>query len=449
MRSPLGDVAVEGQVQNRRVVRVRGEIRRCSALLLVGLLVLSVAVFILGDESLGSGSDYQRFYRPVAESVVEGRGLYTEAGEVAARYPPGYPLALAPSFAAADALGVSHDRAAQFVSVVATAVSAVLLYLLLLRFLPRDVAFLGALLAVLNPLTVWYGKNPLSEPLFGLALLSCLLAFSGVFPDRATPLWPALVAGTLAGWAALIRPIGIGLLVPLMLVVFIRESGRGVRRPLAVSALLLVGVLMVVLPWEAWVYGETNDIVPLSTGGAVSVRDGLTFGVHPDEEVGTIWIPADLDQLMADASAEHEQLDSISGITGFLADQARENPAGVLELVSYKAARSWYGTEALNREPFILALQLATGLLAAYGMLLAHRTGRGGRDLLLLVIPVSLYFWLMTVAALSIVRYMLPIVWLLAGFVGLAVASLASGAYPSLGRRFELRADPVGSSTRG
>ena len=412
---------VVDEVERRRTWRA--EWGRCVLLFGISLLLTGVAAIAFSGFATDGGTDYRSFYRPVGESIASGDGLYVD-GEPAVRYPPGYPLALAPTFMVADAFGVSYDSAAQALSVVATGLSVVLVYVLMRAFLSIRTAFLAALFFALHPLTVWYGKNPLSEPLFSVVLLLALVAFVPAFRNRTSPLWWAALAGALAGAAALIRPIGIALVVPMLVTVALRQWGWGWRRPFLVSGLIVAGVAAIVVPWELWAHQETGDVIPLSAGGPVSIRDGLTFGVHPDREIGSIWLPGDLHELMDDALESDGELGSLSGIWNFGRSQITENPAGLAELAAYKTVRAWYGTEALNREPFIAALQVVMAVLAVYGMVLASRMGRNGKDLLLLSIPMIIYLWAMTMTALSIVRYMIPAIALMMGFVAIAVVAI-------------------------
>lgn len=101
-----------------------------------------------------------------------------------------------------------------------------------------------------------------------------------------------------------------------------------------------------------------------------------------------------------------------------------EEPSGVLELFWWKARRAWYGTDVQRPiEKWILLIQSVYLLLAAAGTVLIWRTGRRGREWIILAGFVVIYFWAMTTIALSILRYMTPVMGLL--FPSVAVALLA------------------------
>src|SRR5215468_6147122 len=77
-----------------------------------------------------ANSDYIGFYEPVARNVLAGRGLVRHDGYPAVRYPPGFPIALAGIYGAAEWLDVSEAALLKMMAAGSMAMSTVLLYLL-------------------------------------------------------------------------------------------------------------------------------------------------------------------------------------------------------------------------------------------------------------------------------------------------------------------------------
>ncbi|MCG8460411.1 MAG: hypothetical protein MI919_29365, partial [Holophagales bacterium] len=184
------------------------------------------------------------------------------------------------------------------------------------------------------------------------------------------------------------------------------------------AAVLAVGLLCqaaILLPWEAWMWRQTGKLMPVSSGGRLSLLDGLTISIkpgrlgRPDLGPGTV-------ELQQDLQAHRRQIDGPLDAAAFLGRKAREEPGPVLRLLAAKAARSWYATDSLRFERWILLLQIPYLLLAAAGTWLWVRQRAADRERVADLVTVAVfvvYFWGMTFLVLSILRYMLPAMALL------------------------------------
>lgn len=405
--------------------------------------VFVVAVFVLGaflavaPQSLRpneSYNDYEVFYRPVAENLIEGKGYVNDQGVPELHNPPGYPLILAAVFVVARTLGVSQSTALTWSTVLTVACCAVLIFLIAREFLSQDWAVLAALLYVTYPIALVVASYRFSEAPFSLVLyLAVLVMVRAMRPGRRTALW-LLGVGGLLGYAALIRPAAFGLFV--VFVVALWFWGQGTRRRrLAHAGLIVAGTLIVILPWEAWVVARTDKMILLSTAGKDSVIDGLTVTFRPEDESGTVAMPSDLKHLMREAAEQQESFRSYSDIGRFLARTARERPVAIVELGVFKAIRAWYGTNALKWESLILAVQIPYLTVLTAGLVAGLRRGGETRRVAVLVLMCVLYSWGVTMVVLPIVRLMSPMLGLTFPFGALAVASL----WERLGARRALR----------
>ena len=212
----------------------------------------------------------------------------------------------------------------------------------------------------------------------------------------------------------LVRPIAIG--VPLVLACAILAWGQGPwGRRVALGGALLSGALLAVLPWEVLVFQRTGQLIPLSTGGPPSIRDGLTFAVHPQKAYRQPRaVPADIRAVQMAVLERYPRLNSVGAIAEVVFEQACQRPLAVFKFVAWKAARAWYGTDTGRWEWPILVIQLIYLSMIAAGAVIASRSP-DTRGLALIPAAVIAYFWVMTVATLSILRYMVPAMGL--GFV--------------------------------
>ncbi len=99
---------------------------------------------------------------------------------------------------------------------------------------------------------------------------------------------------------------------------------------------------------------------------------------------------------------------SLPDTAAVLFEQFEERPAAVAGLILVKILRSWYATDSHRMEGLAAAIQFPyLGLIGWTGWRAWKRGGRS-KSFALLALLATLYSWTVTVAALSIVRYMVP-----------------------------------------
>lgn len=388
------------------------------AVFLLAMLVSAAFWAILPSEYReNQSSDYSNAYEPVARAIAAGRGIVTPEGELATRYPPGFSLALAGVFRLGDALGVSDETMLLAFRLLCAGLSAVLVYALARLVWSPRLALLPALAWLSYPFFLWLTKQPNSEVPFVPVLYGALYLFWLAVARRATGprAWALyLLAGGLVGAAMLIRPAALGLSIVLAAVLFLcagREVNRRAR--LGYGGLVLIGSLLVVLPWEAAVYARTGEIIPLSSGGAMTIHDGLTFLAVPKEYRREVAIPEDVAALGWAIHERRRETDTTGGVLRVVAEEAQRAPAAFGKLLLIKVARSWYGIDSRILEIPTMALQVVYLALIVWGGLFARRQGgllwrmTAGNWLIVL------YFWGMTLLVVPLLRYMVPVMGLL------------------------------------
>jgi 4-amino-4-deoxy-L-arabinose transferase-like glycosyltransferase len=417
----------------------------------VALFVLAVAVAALFWSLLpaayreNQSTDYTSSYEPVARAILAGRGITDATGETATRYPPGFPLLLAGTWALGRAVGLSDAAALLAFRLLCTGLSAVLLYALARLVWPIWGALLVGVVWAAYPFFLWITKQPNSEVPF-IPLFFATLFFFWLAVLRRPRAWPLyLVAGGLAGATMLIRPAAVGLGVVLAILVLILARPASRRARLGFATLLLAGNALVVAPWLGGVYAATGEIIPLSSGGTVTLKDGLTFLVVEKEYRQDVAVAADVAALQREFQRRRSEMTSTGKLLAVVLDEARQTPLAFARFTLIKAARSWYGIDSRTFEGPALALQAAYLLLIVWGsvavFLPRFRLALGQPDEVRRLVAgnwlIVAYFWAMTMTAVPLLRYTLPVM----GPLFVALPAVYISLRPLLARRRPL---PVG-----
>lgn len=358
--------------------------------------------------------DYQNYYKPAGQALAEGDEFTTPAGSPAVRYPPGFPVLIAGLFLLEDVSGLAYDTLLSACLLLCGGITAALVFKTADLLWGSFWALLVALVWITYPIALWSAKQPNSEVPFMAVFCISFYVFLRAYLQKDTRPWPYVIAGVGAGVAMLIRPaaIAVGVLMSLMLMWRLRDQLMAGRLKLAGA--LLVGNIVIVAPWQVWVSRETNQFVLLSTGSVPSVLDGLTFAVvNPESKREEIALPSEVEAVQNDILKAEKRPESFGDIGTILFTQLKERPGGVLQLLLIKIARSWYGTDSMRLDHYILVLQLGYLALIGGAAWITFRRDNPARAALLPILVLTLYFWGMTTLVLSTVRYMLPALALL------------------------------------
>lgn len=420
-------------------MRLRGLSESVSDGLLVALAAALVSgsflLFVAPRVPRPLPPDYLNHYSPLAHSLLNGEGYRNDSGQPALVYPPGYPLILAGLFYVSGATGMGHAATLGMFNVLCGMGIAVVFFCIGKSLFGRRVALIGTLILITYPLYVWLVRFPCTElPFMLLFFTAVFFVLRGII--RKSPLEaPSFAAGVLIGAGSLIRPFALLISLPMLPVLWLSSDRRSVVKRLMPCGLLLLGNFVAVLPWEAWVYKESGLLIPLATSLRTSMLDGLSrLDTRPDLPGQVLPIRADVHTFLQDIGRRSEELGSPMAIGGLLLRELISKPATVLKLLILKAARALYGTDSQRLEQPVALLQIPYCLLALFGARLAWRSGIHGRRFLGLLVPVVLYSWGLTIAVVSTVRYMVPMLGLSAILVGLSLSALVDRVFPRVGR---------------
>jgi hypothetical protein len=408
---------------------VRSSRARVAALFF-GAVLITVALWsVLRGSSLSAdSSDYKNFYDPVAAAILEGRGV-TLGGIPATSQPPGYALLLGATRGVNRLLGLSDAAALLVLNLISIAASAVLLYEIAALLVGPLASATAYAMWISCPFLLAISKAGLTELPFCALLYAGLFFFFRFVWAGKLRRGQAVATGALLGCAMLVRPIAIG--IPVLLVVLLAFAKRtgDLKIRLRFMAGMAAGCLLLVMPWETWVFARTHQWIPLSTNGVRSMRDGLTYAVNPKQYRARIPVSPGVKEVQLAVLQKGTDLGSMGDIAALLWEQWRERPWAVTGLLATKAARSWYATDSGRFDRYILLIQAVYLLAGIVGGLLAVRDRRM-RVSLAPVAALIGYFWAMTTAFLSILRYMVPAMGLvfLVTAAGVDLAVKARGA---------------------
>ena len=377
------------------------------------LVTLLFRIALPAEFDIGEGTDYTGYYKPVARHLVRGYGLTDSNGNPYAYYPPGFSFLLAGSFEVARVLHVPEDHILSAVTLGCVGVASVLLFTFAKSLWGATPALVSAIIWMTYPPLLWLTKHPNSEIPFLVFFYLAWVSFWKLMRQERR-LLPVFFSGVLLGLAMLIRPIAIGAGFAMSFAYYLLAKEIRPRSRILVVTMLLAGNLVMVLPWELWVYSKTAKIIPLSLNGIPSLIDGLTFAVDHDNS-RTIEVDRDVKELMDSIhlAASKTMAMSLRDIATLLIDEFVARPVTVAKLFALKFIRAWYATDSGRFEMPLLVVQAIYISLIVSGSLIAWRLGGAARDAVVFAWVIALYFWTMTIIGLSIARYMVPAMGLL------------------------------------
>jgi hypothetical protein len=181
-------------------------------------------------------------------------------------HPPGYPMVIALIYK----ISGNSDRALRLFQIACEAVTAVLIFLIAARLIPRGAALIAALLAAVAPQLAFRSLVLLPETLSALPLVAAILLILKAVEDRS--IRKMFLAGGLIGVSCWLRPDVLLLpffLCATLMLLFPRCQRR--RNALA----LIGGVVIVIAPLTIRNALVFRSFVPISLGTGVTLSEGI------------------------------------------------------------------------------------------------------------------------------------------------------------------------------
>jgi len=387
--------------------------RKLILVLIFTISILSCLAFLLFFKNIGPvehgmpGSDYLSYYRRVAESISQGKGIPIKE-YFATAYPIGYPLILSGLFSISNLLNIDRLELIIVFNVFATAFAACFLFLFVESIFKKKIALMASFLWLTYPFNLWLIKNPNTEVPFILIFYLALWLYVLAIKKHSSKLF--LVVGILIGFMSLIRPTSIFLPIPLIFLIFFLIKNCPFRKKLLFSLILLISYIVIILPWIIYIYLNIGKIVLLSTvvGHYWVASASITFIVDVPKMRGeAVLLPNDVINLINDFKGEN--IRSSLNIASFFLEELISRPITVFKLMIIKMARSWYATSEMWWEKEILSIQLLYLISAISGIILWLERKKEMLIHLIFPLVIVFYFWVITTTVLSILRYMIPV----------------------------------------
>ena len=386
------------------------------------VIIHTTCLFLAPDEIIQTDvSDFRKKYAPAATSILNGNGYVLQPGrDLYTGSPPGYPLWLAGIHRISGETTVAPGPPIRFVNVITLGIAAVFLFLIAeLMTTSTTAGTLTAFLWATYPLLLWIVPLPVSEIPFILFLyIGVWYTLSAIQRNRL----PGFFGGGLFfGIAALVRSIGIIVTPAVFTVLIVAVSGNWKRKLLA-GSLLITGLTLSVLPWEAYVYHETGNLIVLSSGGGAALEGGVTYFLRPQAQAAGVRPSEDVVDVMTRARQTWRQSNrSQTALREFLLNELIENPVPFLKIARMKMARAWYGTYTMKYDQWILVIQFCYLILLIPGILLVIREQKERRSLYAVPVVLLAAFYGMATVFPPNVRFLLPALGLMMVFPALTL----------------------------
>jgi len=402
------------------------------SIFLVSLLFSSLFLIFFKNigpsQQLVPGTDYLNFYEPVANNILQGKGIPVKE-DLGTRYPPGYPIFLAIIFKLSQLIGINKMALIIIFNAIITAIGCCFLFLLADSIFGKSIALISSILWLSYPFNLWLIKNPNTEVPFILFFYFALWIYVLAFKGRSFKLF--LLSGILLGFAALIRPIIIFLPFFLTLLILFLIKDFPLNKKIILSSILLIGYFLAISSWLTYVYVNTGNLILLSGAGSGStIAGGLTFLVdkakivYGDKTWEKFLLPKDVVDLIE--RSRIAKMNSFGGAAHFFLQELRNYPLTFFKLLAIKMARSWYATSEMWLEKEILLLQLPYLLSGLAGLIIFFKKLKDKMAYLFFLLTVIFYFWALSTATFSILRYIIPAMGIMMIFSAITASAVLS-----------------------
>lgn len=306
-------------------------------------------------------------YATIAANLERGEGftLGPDATQPASNYSPGLPLLAGGLYAVS---GGVHERFTRLVLALIGSLAVFFAYLIGRRLSGPPAGLIGAAVVAVYPALLEYQGMLMSEPLAATLLSGAVLAILWA-ADADHPRVRWLVPGLLLGGLALTRPEYLAISLLMAVVVFVRGGRDGWRECLPQALILVLGLVLIVVPWTTRNAVVLDRLVPISTGGGQVLFSGsyMPSGGDP-ERVGEevlerhpgleAQLPPDarLEQILtALARLRYPQVETDAALARMgrerLWDDVSEQPLEYAGFVAAKVGRIWlHGQRDVMRE---------------------------------------------------------------------------------------------------
>ena len=197
-------------------------------------------------------------------------------------------------------------------------------------------------------------------------------------------------------------------------------AGKKEKRKMQIlfALFMLVGVVVSVLPWLAYLFVNTGSSIPVVTlgskGADLSFRmllkaDGVGYGVNFSDQERLL-----LEGLKAVGES------SMDSIYPYAISEFVKHPLMFIKFILLLLSRAWYATYMMWWEDKILLVQSFYLIPAIAGIIYGIKNYKDKIIKIIFLLSIIVFFWAMTSIFGPILRYMVPVMGFVIGFSAVA-----------------------------
>jgi 4-amino-4-deoxy-L-arabinose transferase-like glycosyltransferase len=351
-------------------------------------------------------------YTIPAINIASGDDYFTGLDKRDVLRTPGYPLLLAGVYAVAG----EDNFVVALLQQILVVLAGIFVFLVGRKVIGESPALIGAGIFLFNPYMLIFPNFILSEPI-SIVTLSTLLLLLILAMEKEQPFY-FFASGLLLGYHILCRPPE--QLLPLVILVPLWMKYRSFKRVFRFFLLVVLGVVLIILPWLWYNYAKTGNIgfTPLlgrNLALKVAHHTALTLDLPASVEVdsviekrGNVWEPSN--EMMA-AGCSREEVDQIylQGALGVI----KKRPFSFLLWQVQELWEFWrgYDLQGFVRLPRIghLFVTSGVGLVMLILFLLGLFRLRVNSSSVLLLLTIAYFALLVPLAAFGSTRFRFPV----------------------------------------
>ncbi len=393
--------------------------------------LVSLSMFVLMPDSFKYKpcGDCEGGYIIVAKNLIEGKGLVDKNGVIATARPPGNTLIVAGLLYVHRWLEISQQKVFWMFNSLMVAFSAILILMISQLIWEKHDAVLVPFVWIAYPFLLWFINQPYPEMPYFVASFFTVYIFLSSYRQTNRKYWTyGLVVGFMSAIGMMIKPVG--MVVPVILIVLAmilhRERSWQVRTKFIIG--VASGVLVLVIPWSAFVYTNSGKVLFLTDSILVrnSLINGVTFVTRGEEYREKITLDPRVEQFMKTIELELKSTEDrilqqkigtgsrargqieVGHVLEVIIKVSLERPIDALYMLSTKILRSWYGTDSHKLEDYAIGIQLVYMSMISLSLIRIIKKSLVHKEILFIVLALIFYYWAMSVLFEPLVRYLIP-----------------------------------------
>lgn len=380
--------------------------RNNSSLIIIIASIITVIAFmeIIPDKmKINDSVDYFSRYKPSAENIYHNFDF-----ETIEYYVPGYPIIICFSFLLSDIFGIDINLSNHLFQLLFFIISALLIFKIGNLFFRKKFALLPSLIWISYPPNLYMMKQSTTPSVPFIALLFYIVyLFLKLIKENNFSKFNFFYLGMLIGILMYIKPTAIGLGFIFTIVIFVTLKSKNYLQRTYLSLVLLLGIELIILPWQAFIYKQTDKFVFLMPNSIMMIKDGLVFNQKTDSRIG-IKLSDDVEQISVIVKKNWYQLKDFPDLVNVLTPYFKDSPISFIKLFFIKVIRSFYGLDSHRYENMSLIMQAVYFALIIRGIIFSFNKSIIMKKYFILISFIFIYFLANAVAVVPILRYINP-----------------------------------------